>query len=103
MSTADAPSRSGCPLGVSERTLSALHDAAISRAQADHLRAHLADCPACRGRLAALDNLATVLRSERPPIPDERLWQSIVTAGPSTVHSQRYVSGVDPSRPSWSS
>jgi hypothetical protein len=81
MATPDAPSQPICPLGVSERTLSALRDEAVSRAEADPLAAHIETCPACTQRLAAFDDLAASLRSERVPEPDERLWQAIVAAG----------------------
>lgn len=83
MTIPTAPGQPVCPLGVSERTLSALRDASVSRVGADRLNAHVATCAACRERLAALDSLADILRSEHPPEPDGRLWPAITTASPA--------------------
>ncbi len=83
MATPTAPSQPICPLGVSARTLSALRDDSVSRAEAARLAAHIESCSACRERFAAFDDLAASLRTERPPAPDERLWQAI-TATAST-------------------
>ena len=88
MTTPDAPSRPICSQGVSERTLSALRDEAVSRAEAARLAAHIATCPACRARLNAFDDLAATLRSERPPQPDERLWRAITAAAGSSSRSR---------------
>ncbi len=101
MATPDAPSQPVCSLGISDRTLSALRDAALSRAKATRLAAHVETCPACRERLDAFDTLAGALRSERPPEPDAaRLWQSIITAAGSTARVRRF-SGFAPQRVSW--
>ncbi len=80
MITPTAPDQPICPLGVSERTLSALRDTSVNQDEADRLAAHVANCPACRERLAAFDSLAAILRSERPPDLDGSLWPAITTA-----------------------
>jgi hypothetical protein len=57
---------------------------------------------ACRQRLAAFDDLAASLRSERAPEPDERLWQAIsATGSPSHIRLLRWPS-LTPVRLSWS-
>lgn len=102
MATSNAPSQPLCPLGVSERTLSALRDDALSQAEAARLVAHAASCPACRERLSAFENLAAILRSERAPEPDARLWQAVsaAVASPSRIQRSR-ISADAPIRLSW--
>jgi hypothetical protein len=94
MTIPTAPDQSVCPLGVSERTLSALRDGSVSRGEAERLAAHVATCPACGARLAAFDSLADILLSERPPEPDGRLWPAITTAAasPASVRHPRLFS-----------
>src|SRR5260221_7424031 len=103
MATPDAPSRPISSQGVSEPTLSALRDEAVSRAEAARLAAHIETCPACRARLAAFDDLAANLRSERPPQPDERLWRAFTAAAGSSsrIRPVRWPS-LTPVRLSWS-
>lgn len=106
MPTPNAPDQSICSLGVSDRTLSALRDDAVSRAEAAHLAAHVENCPVCSERLAAFDNLASIVRSERSPEPDERLWSSLTTAAgssgwPAHIRPLRFP-GSGPTHPSWS-
>lgn len=107
MATPDAPSRPVCPLSISDRTLSALRDGAVSRGQAARLAAHVESCAVCGVRLSAFDDLAALMRSERPPEPDERLWRAIVTAAGSSSPPSRSrfgrlrLSGIGPSHPSW--
>jgi hypothetical protein len=109
MATPDAPSRPVCPLGVSDRTLSALRDGVMRHGQAARLAAHVESCAACRERLSAFDDLAAILRSERPPESDERLWRAIVTAASSPSPAPRsrfgrpHLPGIGFSRPSWTS
>ncbi|HET8907098.1 MAG TPA: hypothetical protein VFN11_09045, partial [Ktedonobacterales bacterium] len=104
MPTPNAPDQSICSLGVSDRTLSALRDDAVIRAEAGHLAAHVENCPVCSERLAAFDDLASILRSERSPEPDERLWSSLTTAAGSSgwpAHIRRLrFPGSGPTHPS---
>lgn len=102
MTTPHAPSEPTCPLGVSERALSALRDGAMSGTEAARLAAHIETCPACGKRIAAFDDIATTLRSEHPPEPDERLWRAFTTAAgsPSRIRRQRFY-GVGLAHPSW--
>ena len=76
-----------CPLGVSERALSALRDDGMGRADADRLAAHVPTCPACSERLAAFNTLADILRSERPPEPDGQLWPALSTAATTATNA----------------
>ena len=99
----NAPDQSICPLGVSERALSALRDNDVSQAEAARLAAHVATCPACSARLAAFDALADILRSERPPEPDGRLWPTITTAAGAPVRLSRMrFARVRPASAAWS-
>lgn len=102
MTTSDAPSQPLCPLGVSERTLSALRDDALSHAEAARLAAHIETCAACRARLSAFDDLASLLRAERAPQPDERLWRAVSAAAntPASARRLRFPGGAF-TRPSW--
>lgn len=108
MATPDAPSQPVCPLGVSDRTLSALRDGVMRQSEAARLAAHVEGCSACGARLSAFDDLATLLRSERSPEPDERLWRAIATAAATSpvraslprIWRSRFA-GVGPSRPAW--
>ena len=70
----------GCALGVRSETLSALRDSALMTNEARELRAHVAGCQACQGRLREYDALGGALRDERPSEPDERLWQGVRAA-----------------------
>ncbi|HKV86124.1 MAG TPA: hypothetical protein VJN88_16340, partial [Ktedonobacterales bacterium] len=102
MATPEAPNLPACPLAIAERTLSALRDEALSPAEAAHLAAHAETCPTCRARLAAFADLAAVLRSERPPEPDERLWRTFAASTPMTHSRSRFhLPGVTLSRQSW--
>lgn len=102
MTTSNAPSQPLCSLGVSERTLSALRDDALSQSEAARLAAHVETCAACRARLAAFDDLASLLRVERPPQPDERLWRAVSAAAgaPSSTRRRRFSVGAF-TRSSW--
>ena len=87
MTAPTAPDQPVCPLGVPERALSALRDDGmdgVGRADAGRLAAHVATCPACSERLTAFDSLADILRSERPPEPDGRLWPALATSATAT-------------------
>lgn len=81
--------RAVCDLGLTDRTLSAWRDDALRDSERARLAAHVADCPACRERLAELGAIAAALRSERPPEPDGRLWQAIAAAAASAPARQR--------------
>ena len=80
MTTPTAPNPPACPLAISERTLSALRDGTLYRDEMARLTTHAETCPACRSRLSSFDDLAALLRSERSPEPDERLWRGLVTS-----------------------
>ena len=70
----------GCALGVRSESLSALRDGALRTNEAGELRTHIAGCRACQSRLREYDTLGGALRNERPPEPDERLWQGVRAA-----------------------
>jgi hypothetical protein len=70
----------GCALGVRSETLSALRDGALQTNETRALQAHIAGCRACQNRLREYDTLGGALQSERPPEPDERLWQGVRAA-----------------------
>lgn len=103
MATSDAPSQPICPLDVSERTLSALRDHALDRSEDARVSAHVETCPACAVRLSSFNELAALVRSERPPEPDERLWRAVAATAPSSGrgHGARFAR-VALSRQSWS-
>lgn len=102
MAMSDAPTQPVCPLGISERALSALRDDALSQAEAARLATHVAGCAACRARLAAFDDLAAILRSERAPEPDARLWQAVTAAVASSSPARRLrFPGGAPMRSPW--
>ncbi len=69
-----------CALGVGRAHLSAWRDRALSKAETQRLDAHMGQCDVCRRRLAEYEVLALALRSERLPLPDERLWSGIRAA-----------------------
>lgn len=71
MSTGTIPA---CGLGLTAATLSAWRDNALSAAEAERVRAHVAGCDACRGRLAEYDSISRALHARWIPEPDERLW-----------------------------
>ena len=67
MTMPTAPGQPVCSLGVSERTLSALRDGSVSRAEADHLATHVVTCGACGARLADLTHEQTPAAPRRHP------------------------------------
>ncbi|HEX8732519.1 MAG TPA: zf-HC2 domain-containing protein [Ktedonobacterales bacterium] len=89
MTTPDAPSQPLCSLGVTTRTLSALRDDALSQVEAARLATHIETCAACQARLAAFDDLAILLRAERAPQPDARLWRAVSTAADTSSPARR--------------
>lgn len=66
-----------CAEGVTPERLSALRDAALTPAEAERLRAHIATCAACRARLAGYDALAAALRQQRELEPGERIVNGV--------------------------
>ncbi len=66
--------------GPDERRLSAWRDDALPTDEAARIGAHSPDCPACQDRLRGFETIAVALNSQHMPIPDERLWRSIVAA-----------------------
>jgi hypothetical protein len=100
MSTGTIPA---CELGLTTATLSAWHDQMVSAAEAERVRAHLAQCAACQGRLAEYGAIAQALRAQHVPTPDARLWL-VVRSGMSErrAGSARFVFLI-PARQTWKS
>lgn len=103
MATPTAPTPPICSLAISERTLSALRDEALSDDEMARMTAHAETCPACRERLGSFDNLAALLRSEQAPEPDERLWRGLTTSAQSRPSTRGFHKPDAPlSRQTWS-
>lgn len=66
-----------CPLGVPTETLSAWRDGLLDQRETAQLSAHVADCPACRERLAAFDRLGATLRSSPAPDLRQPVWAGL--------------------------
>lgn len=93
-----------CPLGVTHDTLSALRDGFLEQEERERLDTHVAGCAACTARLADFDVLAQVLQSQRVPVPDARLWESVArtVSQPSRRPRLRLPRGLPkPSRQAW--
>lgn len=74
MSTSTEPR---CALGIASEILSAWHDSALGSDEAARIQMHIASCDACRNRLAGYESVGMLVRSERAPVPDERLWAAM--------------------------
>jgi Putative zinc-finger len=66
-----------CPLGLTPETLAAWHDGALESPEEARVASHVMECPSCRARLADIDAVEHLVRSERAPEPDTRLWQGV--------------------------
>jgi photosystem II stability/assembly factor-like uncharacterized protein len=69
-----------CAAGLTSADLSAWRDDALPTDEAARIGAHSPDCPACQDRLRGFETLAVALNGQHTPIPDERLWRSILAA-----------------------
>lgn len=69
-----------CAAGLTNADLSAWRDAALSANEAARIDAHRASCPACQARLQGFEMIAASLHAQQVPVPDERLWQSVLAA-----------------------
>ena len=69
-----------CAAGLTSADLSAWRDDALPADEAARIGAHSPDCPACQNRLGGFETIAVALNGQHTPIPDERLWRSIVAA-----------------------
>lgn len=89
-----------CAENVAPERLSALRDGALTSADAQRLREHIATCAACRARLADYDAMATALRQQRELEPGERIVTGVrarlATEGPARRRRR-------PSRRFWAS
>lgn len=79
MSTITPPT---CDLGLTRETVAAWHDGVLAAAEAERLAAHVATCPACRAHRADFEEAERLVREERVPEPDQRLWDSVRAAVP---------------------
>jgi photosystem II stability/assembly factor-like uncharacterized protein len=68
---------SACEHGIPAHTLSAWRDGDLPAGEAQRIAAHIAECAASRARLADYDALLQVLRAQRVPPADERLWPAV--------------------------
>ena len=69
-----------CAAGLTSADLSAWRDDALPTDEAARIGAHSPDCPACQDRLRGFETIAVALNGQHTPIPDERLWRSILAA-----------------------
>lgn len=80
-----------CAARLTRDDLSAWRDETLPADEADRIAAHSVDCPACQERLRGFETVATALRAQRIPGPDERLWRdvraAILVSKPSTGNS----------------
>jgi hypothetical protein len=68
-----------CEHGIPAHALSAWRDGDQPASEAERLAAHIAECPSSQARVAEYDTLTQVLRAQREPLADERLWQAVRT------------------------
>jgi len=66
-----------CALGVGDRTLSDFRSDGLTPEHMQHLRAHIAECPACQARLDAFEALAQALRAQPEPDDHAQLWRNV--------------------------
>ncbi|HEY7983159.1 MAG TPA: zf-HC2 domain-containing protein, partial [Ktedonobacterales bacterium] len=66
-----------CGASISAERLSLWRDGGLPAAEAQHLREHSADCPACRERLAGFERVAEALRGQRELEPNGRIWPGV--------------------------
>lgn len=69
-----------CTAGLTSADLSAWRDDMLSGDEAAHIGAHSAGCPACQERLRGFEMIAASLHTQQSPMPDGRLWQSVIAA-----------------------
>lgn len=70
-----------CPLALPVETLSAWRDGALAPEEAHDIERHVADCDACRARLADYDAIAAALAAIRVPAPAGGYRQNPRTSG----------------------
>jgi hypothetical protein len=66
-----------CVVSISAERLSLWRDGGLPASEAQPMREHTADCPACRARLAGFEQVAQTLRRQRELEPDERVWSAV--------------------------
>jgi hypothetical protein len=66
-----------CPLHLAPETLSAWRDNALEAREARRISSHVDTCTACQAQLHQFEQIATVLRSERVPLPAQPLWPGL--------------------------
>lgn len=66
-----------CAEDIALDRLSALRDEALPARETDRLRAHIAECAACRARLADFDTLAGALHAQRELDPGDRVLDGV--------------------------
>ncbi|HEX5440300.1 MAG TPA: hypothetical protein VFW76_05410, partial [Ktedonobacterales bacterium] len=69
-----------CVAGLTTDVLSAWRDETLPADEAERISEHSAGCLACQERLRDFETVATALRGQRIPGPDERLWQGVRAA-----------------------
>lgn len=69
-----------CVVGLTSADLSAWRDETLSADEAARIDAHHTGCLACQERLQSFKMIAAALHSQQAPVPDERLWQSVLAA-----------------------
>lgn len=86
MTTVTPPSP--CMLGLARADVAAWHDGALDAPAAEQLAAHVATCAACQAHLADFERAERLVRDERVPEPDPRLWEALRAA--SARRAARY-------------
>src|SRR5579859_2192368 len=66
-----------CAEQIAPERLTALRHGALSSAEAERLRAHIAGCPACQARMAELETALAALRAERDLDPGDRVIEGV--------------------------
>jgi hypothetical protein len=66
-----------CVESISAERLSLWRDGGLPASEAQHMREHTVDCPACHERLAGYERVARTLRGQRELEPGGRVWQGV--------------------------
>jgi hypothetical protein len=66
-----------CEHGIPAHAVSAWRDGDQPASEAERVAAHLAECPSSQARVAEYDALTQVLRAQREPLADDRLWRAV--------------------------
>jgi hypothetical protein len=66
-----------CVESISAERLSHWRDGGLPASEAQHMREHTMDCPACRERLTGFERVADTLRGQRELEPGGRIWYGV--------------------------